>query len=171
MSFETLTVDPLLFFTPRRLDLIVKYWLFYYWHCGKSGVVESIYLEHIAQRVGAQLPLDRYLPKACRLFESMHERGYSGEPVPVNKDFQLLDGAHRVACGAALGINITINKFPTDHIWPPWDAEWFVEHGMSSVLPSIENTLAELRPGTPPHAKDVGLVCLKEGDEAGARLT
>ena len=72
--------------------------------------------------------------KACEhLAESMKSHGYrSDEPIPLDRNGELLGGAHRVACAAALGIKeVSVARRPTQEVWaPPWPREWFVEHGM-----------------------------------------
>ena len=134
---EIVSVDPKRFFTPRRLDLIVKRRLFSHWLHGGNPEAEADYLWHIDQRRGTHKALEAYIPAARSILQSMQENGYKGPPIALNRDGEFLEGAHRIACAAALGINVDVVRLDTDHKWPPWGEEWFQKHGMGYQLPSI----------------------------------
>ena len=127
-------------FTTERFDLIIKRRLFLHFLNSDDPDAEAIYLKHISLRTGAHYPLGTYLPAALYLFRSMRSNGFkSRHPVPVNKDWALLGGAHRTACAHALGLQIAVAKFDTDHAWPQWGREWFETHGMANELPWLES--------------------------------
>lgn len=131
---ETGWIDPYKLFTPERLDLIIKRRLFSSWINGNDDDADLIYLRHIAARAGATEPLSSYLPKARRLFVSLQIDGFEGDPVPLNRNGKLLDGAHRTAATAALNIPLQFARFDTDHSWPAWGVDWFRAHGMAAEL-------------------------------------
>lgn len=62
----------------------------------------------------------------------MAHRGFLPEgAVPVDPDGELLGGAHRVACALALGIEEIAIERKENRAWaPPWDMQWFIDHGM-----------------------------------------
>ena len=122
--------------TPRRLDLAVKWRFFRHLLGGNDGDAVDLYRWHIEQRSGhriaAGLPTDRwkrsvdeYVTSATALLQSLRTYGFLG-PVPVDRNGELLDGSHRVACASALGIE----EIPVDrqdrNVWAPaWDELWF----------------------------------------------
>ena len=147
MRFEIHSwVHPLCFHTERRLDLIVKHRLWRHFLSGSDPEAERIYLEHIDKRIGAQKPLDSYIPAARELFQSMTANGFKGDPIPVNRDWQLLEGAHRTSLAYVLGLPLTIARLDTDHTWPAWGKEWFQEH-MPDYLPEILEQFSQLSLG------------------------
>lgn len=94
--------------------------------------------------------MDCYLPKARKLFDSMRSEGFSpAHPIPVNRAGMLLEGAHRTACSAALGIKAHIVEIDTDHQWPDWGAAWFKGHGMAVELPGILSDYEALKHADP----------------------
>lgn len=98
---------------------------------------EANYIWHIDQRRGTHKALEAYMPAARLLLQSMQEKGYSGPPIALNIYGEFLEGAHRIACAAALGINVEVVRLDTVHQWPPWGEQWFKKHGMGYELPSI----------------------------------
>ena len=81
----------------------------------------------------------------------MAKNGYSDEwPVPVDPDGELLDGSHRVACAAALGIKEVSVDLREDRVWAPaWDDTWFIENGyprsgLLKIIRNFEQMRAEL---------------------------
>lgn len=79
-----------------------------------------------------KLRLDDYVASARRLHASILHDGVKC-PVPVDPDYELLDGSHRVACALALGETTIPVIRESRFVWAPaWGREWFVENGMSS---------------------------------------
>ena len=150
MSSEIQWIEPIRLLNARRLDLIIKRRLFLHFLDSNDPDAETLYLKHISLRAGAHYPLGTYLPAARYLFRSMRNRGFDARhPIPVNKDWVLLGGAHRTSCAIVLGFQIPIEKFDTDHAWPPWGREWFLEHGMADELPDLEQELDRLTVAPP----------------------
>ena len=73
-----------------------------------------------------------YMKASEYLLESLKSHGFrADEPIPIDKNGELLGGAHRVACACALGINVVSVVQRNTEVWaPPWNREWFVERGM-----------------------------------------
>lgn len=93
-----------------------------------------------------------YLTSARELYASMEKHGFlpSGA-VPIDPNGELLNGAHRVACALALGIESLFVTQETRQAWAPaWDFEWFKAHGMpDSELERLQrdfNTIAATNP-------------------------
>ena len=151
MSSEIHVLDPIRFITARRLDLIIKRRLFLHFLNDDDSQAELIYLEHIARRAGAQFqPMGTYLPAAHYLFRSMQARGFDHKhPIPINRDWELLGGAHRTACAHVLGLKAHYEKLDTSHLWPAWGREWFLANDMADELPWIENELQGLTVAPP----------------------
>lgn len=140
-SFSTLPTRALV--RPRRWDIAVKHRLFR--HMLKGGDPESVrvYKWHIAQRVGARIeagiPTDRwkltlndYLASAQALLLSMVQDGFSPHhPIPVDRNGEILGGAHRLACALALNIETVPVARSDIECWAPaWNEAWFRDHGM-----------------------------------------
>lgn len=138
------------------MDLPVKVRLFRHLRGGNDPDAEEIYRWHISQRSGARmaagLATDRwkrttqdYLEAAVQLFESMDEKGYDTSwPVEVDRNGELLGGAHRLACAIALEIpHIPVVQYNDRDVWaPPWDFAWFIEAGMDTE--GLERTVHDL---------------------------
>jgi hypothetical protein len=75
---------------------------------------------------------EHYLNSAEYVLGSIERHGfYNDEPIPIDRDGELLGGAHRLACAYALGIKEVPIVQRNQEVWaPPWPREWFVEHGM-----------------------------------------
>ena len=150
MSSEIHVLDPLRFLTARRLDLIIKRRLCLHFLDNDDPDAEGLYLRHIQHRAGAHYPLATYLPAARYLFKSMRARGFDPRyPVPVNKDWELMGGAHRTSCALVIGCNIHVERINTSHVWPAWGREWFIAHYMADELPDLEQELDRLTVAPP----------------------
>lgn len=81
---------------------------------------------------GWKRTLDDYVGAARGLCRSMAEDGFRSDgAVPIDPAGELLDGAHRVACALALGIDAVPVKREARYAWAPgWGYEWFVAAGM-----------------------------------------
>src|SRR3990167_1011619 len=119
---------------PRRLDLVVKWRLF----CNITDPETiNVYLWHIARRRASGFvdstkdSLDVFLPAARGLLASMSSNGFdSAYPVPVDRNGDIMGGAHRVACALALGEPAWATRSERLAWAPSWDAAWFRQHGM-----------------------------------------
>lgn len=129
--------------TPRRMDLAVKWRFFRHLHGGSDPDAVKVYLWHINERIGPRMraglatdvykkDLGDYLTAAQELYESMYEGGFlvSGA-IPLDRNRDLLGGAHRLACAIALGINVSVVQHDREVWAPPWNRGWFVEKGLS----------------------------------------
>jgi hypothetical protein len=111
----------------------------------KGGDSQSVdlYKWHIGCRVGARieagLPTDRwkltlndYLASAQALFLSMVQDGFSPHhPIPVDRNGEILGGAHRLACALALNIEaVPVTKHDQAAWAPAWGEQWFKDNGM-----------------------------------------
>lgn len=77
-----------------------------------------------------KLSVDDYVNSAKDLFDSMKALGFVGS-IPIDPDGELLGGAHRVACVAALDIETIQVERCLNRVWAPaWTKAWFIEHGM-----------------------------------------
>ena len=75
--------------------------------------------------------IEDYIAAIDQLFCSMSEHGFNYyHPIPIDRNGELLDGSHRVACALALGIEKVPVIQHDSKVWaPPWDSVWFFEHG------------------------------------------
>jgi len=130
-------------FSPARLDLMVKYMWF---RAQANGVLEGpaqdLYRRHIMARTGGSEPadlsgkvspktsFDAYIEHAHTLLNGMQSRGYDpGAAVPLGCDGLPLNGAHRIACAAWLGLDVALERHEREGI--AWDMRWFLAHGFS----------------------------------------
>jgi len=129
--------------SPRRYDLAVKARFFRSVLGGNDPDAERVYRWHIETRSGARMraglatdgwkkSVDDYVRSARMLYDSMRCHGFPLlGTVPIDPAGELLDGAHRVACALALGIETVPVKREARHAWAPgWGYEWFVAAGM-----------------------------------------
>jgi hypothetical protein len=77
---------------------------------------------------------DHYVRMAAGLYASMVLRGFlASGAVPLDRNGELLGGAHRVACALALGIaEIPVVRMPQKVRAPAWDEQWFIDEGMGA---------------------------------------
>lgn len=156
-------VDPRSLVTPRRYDLAVKWRFFRHLLAPENGLIHGPatdnYQWHIwrRQQSNAELGIgmDRgkdtldYVYHAEQLFNSMRD-GYNVlYSVPVDRFGELLDGAHRVACAIALGVDeIPIERRPQTAWAPPWDLQWFIDNGMPEAdLERLKSDFEEMQRG------------------------
>ncbi|MDR1941597.1 MAG: hypothetical protein LBQ47_04655 [Endomicrobium sp.] len=133
--------------SPQRLDIVVKYLYAKELYCGNlSNKIKSLYARHILMRTGGVEPpsaiasdpppkkefLQDYFDAFAKLMQSIKENGFDNKtPVPVSKINNLpLNGAHRIACSAALGQKIKVHF--DERPGGAWDFTWFAEHGFST---------------------------------------
>jgi hypothetical protein len=134
--------DPRALVTPRRLDLAVKYRLFRHFITGEDKKALELYKWMIEKRSGRRMKagvatdswkhsVHDYLTSAITLFNSMRVRGYSGEPIPISAEGELLNGSHRVAAAIAITIPAVATEKLDRRVWAPaWDADWFHANGL-----------------------------------------
>lgn len=128
---------------PQRLDLVVKA-SYFQALLSKRGLPQAraAYLRHIQLRTGGQEPADyqgKPSPKqelahfelASRaLLTSMQTKGFDpAHAVPLGNGSRPLNGAHRIACAAALHLDIAVKREPADA--GTWDMAWFIRQGYS----------------------------------------
>ena len=132
-------------FSAGRMDFVVKELFF---HSLATGVgreaAADLYSRHILARTGGAEPadfrgvpsdkssMDGYFHAAEELFASMRDHGYdAAQPVPFGSDGLPLNGAHRVACAAALGCRVAVENCEAGGSL--WDMPWFERAGFSKT--------------------------------------
>jgi hypothetical protein len=80
----------------------------------------------------------QYLYNSRDLVNSM-KKGFLDEfAIPVDRNGELLDGAHRISCALALGIEtVPVESKNTDAFAPDWGYRWFLEAGLSPDYVSV----------------------------------
>ena len=77
----------------------------------------------------------------CELIQSIEKEGYNyNYPILINKDYLIIDGAHRMAC--ALYFNcptISIIQEQKDIIPNEYTKEWFINNHLSECIPYAEH--------------------------------
>jgi hypothetical protein len=143
-SERSTLISPLRLFTPARLDLVCKLLFFESLISGTDlEAAESLYRRHILGRTGGIEPPDflhrpshktsivDYVAACHELLHAMRTRGYDERfPVPVNGAHALLNGSHRAACAAALGLSITVEQH--DYAAGRWDFQWLRDNGSTT---------------------------------------
>lgn len=142
MNVEKISPKMLLF--PNRLDLACKY-LFFNELKNKQPdpYIIGLYKEHIFKRSGGveggdrwiKVPsgkqcVDDYVTSAIQLYNSMKENGFDiNYPVPYyNTNNGIENGAHRISCALALGIDIYAMRVIPKR-YKRWDEKWFIKKG------------------------------------------
>jgi hypothetical protein len=123
-DYEVFDIDAKELITVQRIDLVVKY---YYIQCRENNknlaFARELYEKHIeAFTDGTFLEhgnnhknsIDRYIEVFHNLIEEFKKNGF--EPnisiIPIGKNYELLDGAHRVACAAYFNQKVRVIRFP-----------------------------------------------------------
>lgn len=121
-----------------RLDLIIKY------HYAKHFLSESHHLQFYRELYSSHIrafngyfedsprkeSLEDFLSAFHVLISNMAKHGFSGqeEPLLVNRDAQLIDGAHRLATAASLGLQVPTR---VTTVQAPYDDNFFRRKGLS----------------------------------------
>lgn len=144
MIIENISPKKLIF--PNRLDLACKYLFFKELENDiPNPYIIDLYKEHILKRSGGteggdrwiKVPsgkncVDDYITSAKKLHTSMKENGFDiNYPVPyyiTNNGIE--NGAHRISCALALGINIYAMKVVPKR-YKRWDEKWFTKKNFS----------------------------------------
>jgi len=138
MTVEVTRAPAINLFAPARLDLVVKFMWFRAMSSGVLGdIAKDLYCRHILTRTGGVEPadihgtaspknsLDAYLLHARELLLSMQSRGFdSASAVPLGRNGLPLNGAHRMACAAWLGLHVEVERYAREGI--TWDIRWFL---------------------------------------------
>ena len=138
-KYEIIEISPDELLKFSRLDIIAK--LIYLEN--KSVFDKKLYAEHIkAMTKGSYIEAGNKEKKSietfCAFFDQLkndiEKEGYSTEHylVPIDKNFQILDGAHRVAIALFLKRKITVIKIDTT-AKDKYDYTYFEKAGMPSV--------------------------------------
>ena len=140
-SVETVAAERLL--CANRLDIIAKY----QYLIDRDRIPETAkknYLEHIRcmtkgsffEAGSEKQGEENFITCFDALFENIRKNGYSEQkiPVPVDRNMQIIDGAHRVAVCLALHLPVRIVHLPVDGIYDCYDYRYFQSQGMDSDL-------------------------------------
>ena len=141
LDSNLLTLPAKSLLTPRRLDIALKWRLFRHILGGDDQEAVDLYFWHIAKRRAdgfidsEKNSPDDYRDGAMALAESMSQFGFDSRyPIPLDKNGEILGGAHRLGCALALDIDVVTLKFDDKEAWAPdWGHRWFREHGFPNV--------------------------------------
>lgn len=144
----------LLYKNRTRFDLAIKYLFFKAIDTGYNyQFYENLYKKHVYQRTrGIEPPdlltqeqyknsVDSYVEKAEELYFSMKENGFlPSSKIPISPTGGLLNGAHRLACAAYLGIqDLSCTLLETDS--PLWNFDCLEEYGEEEQLAVLRGYL------------------------------
>lgn len=91
---------------------------------------------------------DDYIKSAQLLIANMKAHGYDAEePILIDDDGEIWNGAHRIACAAALGLSEIPVFFKRGKVWAPaWDRKWMLDHGIiAQDLKRLDKDMEKLR--------------------------
>jgi hypothetical protein len=121
--------------TDARLDIAVKYRLF----TDADDAALRVYKLHILGRTGGVEPggdkhtIDEYVAAAWNLQASISSRGFDAAlPIRICSYGKLRGGAHRLACGLALGILPWRRLVRGRSMQRPWGAAQLAQAGIRS---------------------------------------
>lgn len=121
---STFEMEPAALITPRRIDILVKY---YYIHARETGedlaFAKELYEKHIEaftdglfQEHGnkEKNSLEKYLEIFDEMIDQFKEAGFDAKQsvIPIGRNNELLDGAHRTACALYFHATVPVMKFP-----------------------------------------------------------
>lgn len=123
-----------------RLDIAIKWRFFRHLIEGNDPDAERVYRCHVHGRTGGIEPgswkrsLDDYV-KACRdLLASMQANGFDPkQPIKLDKDRKQLNGAHRLACALALGLDVSVTMADRKKTGAPWAETELTKAGLSQA--------------------------------------
>ncbi len=128
------------FITDKHIDIIVKY-LYVKSYTQKKSLnkYEKMYQKMQMNRIGSC-----NIKEFNKIIDSFEKEGFKKEyPIPINRNKQLLNGSHRLACSLYFNINpyvVEIDK--EDH---EYNIKWFKENGFSNdEIEEIIETKEEL---------------------------
>lgn len=136
---ETSLASPHSLLSPDRLDIAIKWRFFRHLIDGGDPDSERVYRAHIMGRTGGVEPggdkrsVDGYVDAARALLRSMKARGFDPvHPIPVGSNGRIRNGAHRIACALALGIDVAIERIDKPGTAAPWDEAWLRRGGLTA---------------------------------------
>ena len=136
-------VDPRVLLCPKRLDIAAKY-LYLCLQEKHRSHAEDLYNEHIRCMTKGAF-IEPYSDKKSAkdfirqfddLYAKMQAEGYGDNfsPIPVDKNYRIMDGAHRVAVCLKLGIRVPIVLLPIEAKYDVYDQHYFESLGMSKAM-------------------------------------
>lgn len=149
-------VDAVRLLSARRLDIAAKVLFLDLWeHCPKYA--EKIYLEHVramtkgsfVEPYSSKNSPESFVSSFLSLYESIKKEGYreNAGPVPVDRNFRPMGGAHRIAICMKLGIRVPVAILPVDAEYDIYDQKYFERQGMDEdVLDQIVRKYVSLSP-------------------------
>ncbi len=81
---------------------------------------------------GWKMTVDHWVDAAQALLESIVENGFLAQhAIPLDKNYELLNGSHRLAAALSFGIDVYAWKLEEQEVWAPaWGVDWFKDHGL-----------------------------------------
>lgn len=140
-------VHPIQLLQSSRIDIAAKY-LYLAFKDVSRQYAEEVYSEHIrCMTKGAFIePLSKknnlkaFINDFNALYERMRDNGYDKEnPIPVDRNYKILDGAHRVTVALQLGIELPVVKIEIDGIYDIYDQYYFEHCGIKQHI--LENII------------------------------
>jgi hypothetical protein len=126
--------------TRNRLDIAIKARFFEHLMGHGDPDAERLYCWHIRMRTGGVEPrggkhsVGDYVAGCRRLLASMQAAGFdAAHPVLYGSNLVLRDGAHRIACAAALKGEVEVCTEAKPSRSRPWDAGELRRHGIGCV--------------------------------------
>lgn len=147
IDYRVETVDARSLLCPSRLDIAAKY--LYLDLRGKCPeYAKKVYLEHMrvmtkgsfVEPYSDKNSPEKFLDFFDELYENIKKEGYSADvsPIPVDKNYRIMDGAHRVAICIKQGTKVPVVVLPMEAEYDNYNQEYFVKHGIK------ENILDEI---------------------------
>lgn len=120
-------------------------------HYGKNNIGFKLYnkMQEIRVKGNKLIPQHQmfYEKEFKTLIKSFEENGFKNRnPIYLNENFELLDGAHRFACAIYFKIQsipVTFNKRMID-MHPDYSKNWFCQVGLEDYIPIIEDKYAKI---------------------------
>jgi hypothetical protein len=139
-GFGSLPVCPRSLLSPDRLDIAIKWRFFCHLIAGGDPDAERVYRWHIAQRTNGiekgswKRSVDDYVAAARELLTSMQANGFDPScPIPIGTNGRMRNGAHRLACALALGIDVAIERIDKPGTASPWGERWLLVGGIGAA--------------------------------------
>lgn len=142
-AYEELEVSAETLLSSKRLDIAAKY-LYLSLRRLCPDYARKVYLEHIrcmtkgsyVEPYSNKNTKEKFVDSFEKLVQELQNNGYSPTalPVPIDRNYKIMDGAHRVAACLYLGIPIRVIKIDIEAEYDVYDQSFFLNTGIDNEI-------------------------------------
>ena len=136
-------VDANLLMCTQRIDIAAK--CLYLRHKDECyDYAKEVYIEHLramtkgsfVEPYGHKKKVEDFITAFDELYRDMSINGYAENvsPIPVDRNFRIMDGAHRVAASIVLNLKVPIIQLDIEANYDVYDQEYFEKFGIDEDI-------------------------------------